>query len=193
MAYLLDLAYVLIRMVPSDTSVLPGWTGFNTLRHKDSIPNISRVGYLPVIDASPTEYSTINTILQRSEAITDKLQLQYATLVFDEAVYAKVQHVRWKNDIFYNRFVHTIMSFLSAISRIYEDGGLKVSYNQYGFLFSFHLFVCLSVWICFCFVIVNLCTVLFIGQRIVICMSVIVFMAKKSGVNSLMLFKRCFS
>lgn len=105
-SYLLDLAYVLIRMFPSViTSVLPGWTVYNTLLHKDYIPHISRVGYLPVIDAFPTEYSTINKILLRSEAITDKLQLQYATLVFEEAVYAKVQHVRWKNDIFYNRFV----------------------------------------------------------------------------------------
>ena len=145
-AYLLDLAYVLIKMVPSDTNVLPGWTGFNTLLHKGNIPEISRVGYLPVIDASPTEYSTINAILQRSEAITNKLQLKYATLVFDEAVYAKVQHVRWKNDVFYNRFVvrlgefHTIMTFLSAISRLYEDGGLKVSFF-YIFIYKLYSFI----------------------------------------------------
>ncbi|CAB4015222.1 Hypothetical predicted protein [Paramuricea clavata] len=55
-AQLLDLTYVLLKMVPSDDlPVLPGWTGFNTLLRKDNIPSISRVGYLPVIDASPTE------------------------------------------------------------------------------------------------------------------------------------------
>ena len=54
-------------------------------------------------------------------------------LVFDEAVYAKVQHVRWKEETFFNRFVvrlgefHTIMSYLSAMSKIFEDGGLKVN------------------------------------------------------------------
>jgi hypothetical protein len=128
----LDFAYVLVKMVPSEDCVLPGWTGFNTLLCQYDIPQVSRVGYLPVIDASPTEYSTINTILKRSQAIADQLQLRYATLVFDEAVYAKVQHVRWKNDVFYNRFVvrlgefHAIMSFLSAISKIFVDGGLKV-------------------------------------------------------------------
>lgn len=131
MAQKLDLAYMLVRMVPSE-SVIPGWTGFNTILCQDDTPNVSRVGYLPVIDASPTEYSTINTILERSEKIADKLQLRYATLVFDEAVYAKAQHVRWKNDVFYDRFVvrlgefHAIMSFVSAISKIFEDGGLKV-------------------------------------------------------------------
>lgn len=79
--------------------------GFNTILQKDSTFNVSRVGYLPVIDASPTEYSTINEILTRSVKIADKLNLEYATLVFDEAVYAKIQHVRWKNDDFYNRFI----------------------------------------------------------------------------------------
>ena len=50
----------------------------------------------------------------------------------DEAVYAKVQLVRWKNDLLKNRFVvrlgefHVTMSFVTAISKISEDGGLKV-------------------------------------------------------------------
>jgi hypothetical protein len=92
MAQKLDFAYVLVKMVPNDNSILPGWTGFNTILCNDDIP-VSRVGYLPVIDASPTEYSTINTILKRSNDIADTLQLQYVTLVFDEAVYSKVQFI----------------------------------------------------------------------------------------------------
>ena len=59
-------------------------------------------------------------------------------MVFDEAVYAKVQQVRWKEEAFINRFqrfvvrlgefhyFHTIMTYLSAVSKIFEDGGLKV-------------------------------------------------------------------
>jgi hypothetical protein len=131
-AYKLDLAYVLIKHICAATDeVLPGWTGFNTLLCKE-IPDVSRVGYLPVIDASPTEYSTINAILERSKEIADKLELKYAVLVFDEAVYAKIQQVRWKEEIFRNRFVvrlgefHTLMTYLSAMSKIFEDGGLKV-------------------------------------------------------------------
>ncbi|CAB4001806.1 Hypothetical predicted protein, partial [Paramuricea clavata] len=120
-AQLLDLTYVLLKMVPSDDlPVLPRWTGFNTLLRKDNIPSISRVGYLPVIDASPTEYSTINTILKRSTKIADQLQLQYATLVFDEAVYAKIQHVRWKNDTYYDRFIDVFIE-----SGIVSEGSIK--------------------------------------------------------------------
>jgi hypothetical protein len=57
-AYKLDLAYVLIKHIcAAKEEVLPGWTGFNTLLCKE-IPDVSQVGYLPVIDASPTEYAT---------------------------------------------------------------------------------------------------------------------------------------
>ena len=129
-----DLAYVLTKTICAvDETPLPGWTGFNTmLDNKEH--DISKVGYLPVINASPTEYSTINAILTRSKEIADKLQLKYAVLVFDEAVYSKIQHIRWKEPEFYERFVvrlgefHTTMSFLSAMSKVFEDGGLKVKY-----------------------------------------------------------------
>ena len=134
LAWKIDLAYVLARLLPLDNDILSGWTGFNTKLCENSIPVVSRIGYLPVVDASPTECSTIKTILERTYAITDKLQLRYATLVFDEAVYSKAQHERWKSDLFYNRFVvrlgefHAVMSLLSALSKIFVDGGLRVSY-----------------------------------------------------------------
>ena len=131
-AYELDLAYVLIKHIcAAKEEVLPRWTGFNTLLCKE-ISDVSRVGYLPVIDASPTEYATINAILERSKEIAGKLELKYAVLVFDEAVYAKIQQVRSKDETFCNRFIvrlgefHTIMTYLSAMSKIFEDGGLKV-------------------------------------------------------------------
>ncbi|XP_046842015.1 uncharacterized protein LOC124436135 [Xenia sp. Carnegie-2017] len=114
----------------TDETALPGWTGFNTMLIEE-IPEVSRVGYLPVINAPPTEYSTINEILKRSKNIAEKLDLQYAVLVFDEAVYSKVQHIRWKEPVYYDKLVvrlgefHTVMSFLSAVSKLFEDGGLK--------------------------------------------------------------------
>ena len=82
-AYKLDLAYVLTKMVCAvDETPLPGWTGFNTMLHEE-IPDVRSVGYLPVINASPTEYSTIKEILKRSKSIAEKLKLKYAVLVFD--------------------------------------------------------------------------------------------------------------
>ena len=62
-----DMAYVLTRM-PGDKvgePPLPTWTGFNT-KLVQNVPLLSAVGYLPVIDASPTEMDTVLTVLQRS-------------------------------------------------------------------------------------------------------------------------------
>ena len=105
--------------------------------YQNDIPEEARVGYLPIIDASPTEYSTINTILIRSKNIADKLELKYGVLVFNEAVYAKVQHVRWKEKEYFDRFVvrfgefHAIMSYLSAIPKLFADGGLNKQLLRY--------------------------------------------------------------
>ena len=131
--HLLDLAYVLIRLPIIETNdLLPSWTGFNTILSNDRIPKKSKVLYLPVIDASPTEYSTVNRILERSLEISDKLNSKYSMLVFDEAIYAKIQQIRWKEGQFYSRFIirmgafHTIMSYCGAISKLFRDSGLQV-------------------------------------------------------------------
>ena len=52
-----DLTYVLTKTICAvDETPLPGWTGFNTMLDNKK-HDISKVGYLPVINASPTEYS----------------------------------------------------------------------------------------------------------------------------------------
>ena len=134
----MDLAYCMIKYVTAEEEDhWPGWTGFNTLLRKDNIPDVSRVGYLPIVDASPTEYSTLNEVLNSGIRITEKLRLQQTVVVFDEAVYAKVQHIGWKEQSFYDKFVvrlgefHASMSYLSAISKLFEDGGLKVFYEHW--------------------------------------------------------------
>jgi hypothetical protein len=55
------------------------------------VPNVSKVGYLPVIDAPVTDMASINTILYHSISICQRLQLPEIVLVFDEAIYCKAQ------------------------------------------------------------------------------------------------------
>jgi hypothetical protein len=53
-------------------------------------------------------------------------------LVFDEAIYAKIQQIRWKEERYLSRFVvrlgdfHMAMSFCGAISKLFRDAGLQV-------------------------------------------------------------------
>jgi hypothetical protein len=123
-----DLAFTLCRHLGKGIT-LPNWTGFNTkLIYKRDIPTQSKIGYLPIIDASPTELSTVKEILNQSEKIADKLNLKYMCLVFDEAIYAKVQQIRWKEEGYLSRFIvrlgdfHMAMSYCGAL----KDAGLKV-------------------------------------------------------------------
>ena len=127
-----DLAFTLCRHLGKGIT-LPNWTGFNTkLIYKRDIPTQSKIGYLPIIDASPTELSTVKEILNQSEKIADKLNLKYMCLVFDEAIYSKVQQIRWKEEGYLSRFIvrlgdfHMAMSYCGAISKLFKDAGLKV-------------------------------------------------------------------
>ena len=88
----LDLVYCLLKLPFIDNpELLPDWTGFNTLLSKsnNSAVNLSRIGYLPVIEGSPTEYTTVYTVFTKSLDIAARLNLEYVVIVFDEALYAK--------------------------------------------------------------------------------------------------------
>lgn len=129
-ARFIDFAFILCKL--SDHSeLLPGWTGFNI--SLSAVPDtFSRIGYLPVVDGPVTDIATIYTILRKSLDIINKLKVYHGVMVFDEAVYAKVQQIRWKTPEFVSRFVvrlgefHASMSYMSAIRKRFEGSGFKV-------------------------------------------------------------------
>ena len=128
----IDLAYVLVKMTGAERGCyLPSWTGINTVINSE-VRNVTKVGYLPVIDAPVTDLATVNALLQHSISISKRLDLQEIALVFDEAIYAKAQMIRWKVPEYQQRLVirlgdfHASMSYCSAISKIYKDAGLQV-------------------------------------------------------------------
>ena len=65
-------------------------------------------------------------LLRHSVSICQRLQVPEVVLVFDEAIYAKAQMIRWKHDELKKRLVirlgdfHTVMSFCSAISSNFQ-------------------------------------------------------------------------
>lgn len=127
-----DTIYVLLKYschAVSDTS-LPGWTGFNCSTQTSSLPK-SALYYLPVIEASPTEMTTVNTILTRSVEIADRLELESIVTVYDQAIYAKAQQIRWKDQNLMQRIIprlgefHTAMSFMAVIGKRFKEAGLQ--------------------------------------------------------------------
>ncbi|PIK44379.1 hypothetical protein BSL78_18773 [Apostichopus japonicus] len=123
----LDMAYNLVR---SKFSGIPGWTGFNTYL-STKIPQRSVIAYLPVLNASPTEMDTVQTTLTRSLKYADSLGQDVMVLVFDQAIYAKAQQIRWRDETLKQRLVirlgmfHTKMAYLACIGKRYKDAGLS--------------------------------------------------------------------
>jgi hypothetical protein len=67
-----------------------------------NVPDVSNIGYLPVIDSPATDLATVNEMLKQSVSISQRLELPEIVLVFDEAIYAKAQMIRWKEEEFRN-------------------------------------------------------------------------------------------
>ncbi|XP_034096209.1 uncharacterized protein LOC117562482 [Gymnodraco acuticeps] len=126
-----EMAYAFVKSTCTDSCTIPSWTGFHTLLQDENTLQKSALYYLPVIEASPTEMSTVNTILKRSVQIADQLELDHIVLVFDQAIYAKAQQIRWKDVEFTKRLVirlgefHTCMSYLSILGKRFGDAGLQ--------------------------------------------------------------------
>lgn len=78
------------------------------------IPSLSTISYLPAIDASPTEMSTVYTILMKSIKFADQLELKRIVLVFDPAIYHKAQQIRWKGTTLQNCLVIRVGQFHTA-------------------------------------------------------------------------------
>jgi hypothetical protein len=107
-----DFVYTLSHKYSSESGLLfPGWTGLNMQVRKD-IPTVTNIGYLPVIDAPVTDLATVNnTLLKHSVSICQRLELPEIVLVFDEALCAKAQMLRWKNEEYKNRLVIRLGDF----------------------------------------------------------------------------------
>ena len=80
------------------------------------LPPITNLGYLPVIDASPTYMDIVYTILKQSINIADELELGSIALVMDQAIYAKAQQICWENDSFKDRLVVRLGDFHTAVA-----------------------------------------------------------------------------
>ena len=121
-----DMLYLKMKLLVSD---LPGWTPFNINFGMPQPP--STLCYLPVIEASPTEISTVHHILESAIEKADQLECESIMVVFDQAIYSKAQQIRWKSPIFHDRLVlrtgefHTCMCFLSVIGKRFAMSGLE--------------------------------------------------------------------
>ncbi len=112
-----------------DKQTVPSWSGYQSLCIEMS-PE-SEIGYLPIIEKSPTTYDTVFTVLQTAQQIAQELQQDKVIITFDQAIYCKALDLVWKHaEIFDNIFLrlgpfHMKMNFMSIIGKRYGSAGLR--------------------------------------------------------------------
>ena len=110
---------------------VPGWSGFCNVAQSGQMIRPSSIGYLPVIPSSPTELSTVYTLLTRSLATADQLNQHDVVIVLDQAIYAKALDIVWKHPVQFQRIVlrmgafHVACTFLAVIGKRFGDAGLR--------------------------------------------------------------------
>jgi len=115
------------------------WTHFNQDMSTVN-PEITKVGYLPIIQAPAHELDTINTVIKRCMHITKTLEQKYVVLTVDQALYCKVMELKWAvpeyRDILIPRLggLHIGMNFLKTIGTHMADSGLSEVWTESGIL-----------------------------------------------------------
>ena len=77
-----DLAFVLSRQ---ELENKPGWTVFNQ-KHSSMNPEVTSVGYMPIILAPAHELDTLNTVVKQCMAISAHVNQEYTVITADQAL-----------------------------------------------------------------------------------------------------------
>ena len=94
------MAWVFARACPSknfkvsldkkEMQIVPAWSAFNTVISSSTAP-VTSIGYCPMLKSSPTEYSTVYTVMKRVQNMMKVLKQKHTVLTFDEAIYYKAK------------------------------------------------------------------------------------------------------
>ena len=77
--------------------LVPGWTGFNVNIRDRVVVVESTISYLDTVDSPATDLKTTDEVLSRGCEVKDRLKLNAAVSVFDQAFYAKAMEVYCKH------------------------------------------------------------------------------------------------
>ncbi len=141
-AVTMDLAWAIVRMCPTKLFVLdiecqnaeaqtiPGWSAFNALICQSN-PSRTQVGYCPMIAGSPTEFSTVYTVMEQAQKVTKSLGQKDCVITFDLAIYTKAKELQWRYPDEFSDVVirlggfHIALNYLAVIGKYFADSGLE--------------------------------------------------------------------
>ena len=105
------------------------WSAFN--QSISSInPDLTIVGYMPIVQAPAHEIDTLNTVVQKCMYISDRLDQRHTVLTVDQALYFKLMDLKWSVPEYRERLVprmvglHIAMNFMKCIGDHMSGSGL---------------------------------------------------------------------
>jgi hypothetical protein len=93
-------------------------------------PDLTIVGYMPIVQAPAHEIDTLNTVVQKCMYISDRLGQRHTVLTVDQALYFKLMDLKWSVPEYRERLVprmgglHIAMNFLKCIGDHMSGSGL---------------------------------------------------------------------
>ena len=135
----LDLAWAMVRLCPTklfqDTlpqaeQKVPAWSAFSAMVHQQA-PFKTTIGYCPMINSSPTDFSTVYKVMKNLQQMMESLGQRESVITFDLAIYVKVKEIQWRRlDEFGDMVVqingfHIILNYLSLLGKKFENSGLE--------------------------------------------------------------------
>ncbi|XP_033109669.1 uncharacterized protein LOC117110927 [Anneissia japonica] len=115
----------------SHDQVISSWTGFNSIVSSRNMESVSFIAYPPIIEAPPSDMSTVYTTLKRGKDLVEKCGQLCHVHTFDQQLYAIAQMVRLSHQHEFPNLIvrlggfHTMATFIACIGKIWGDAGLR--------------------------------------------------------------------
>ena len=83
-----------------------------------------------MINGSPTETSTVYTVIKQIQKMMSSLGQEYSVITFDLAIYMKAKEIQWRNPREFDKTViridgfHIALNYLAVIGKMFEESGL---------------------------------------------------------------------
>jgi hypothetical protein len=74
-------------------STFSSWSAFNQALSKCD-PDLTTVGYMPLLQAPVHDFGTLNTVVQQCMHISEKLGKKYTVITVDQALYFKLMDLK---------------------------------------------------------------------------------------------------
>ena len=127
-----DYLWILSRTIAQgENQTVPSWAGWVSITGNQDNSLLSKVEYMPAINAPITENSTVQEVLKISQAVTKEVNQKYTIITFDLAAAKKAYSIIWQDQHKFQNVIirlgvfHTTCAYLSVIGKRMQSSGFE--------------------------------------------------------------------